>query len=327
MTRAPSEDVVAPDCANLRQGDVVELLRLSVVVDVNGQEELDTPSGVAVLSQTCDVVQPSKKRCLVAPVIEADQTVLENARKGRKPLHLFLRSTSSSAAPRVADMELATSVPKEMLVGLRLISHYSANPSDKDAGKVAARVGRAFGRFPFPGEVYPAFGELRSRAQRRSGTESPFGKVIDLMDDLRVGADQWLAPGRRLTLCVVVPEELLAPTDDYDSSWVWGPERVRGIRPGESPGSLSLHRVCELILENVAGDRTTLANLWIEFGERVQVELLQPALSSEVRAFAVEVLSDSEMTVRRYHETESLDLEVLSDSSWDAGGSTVPPGS
>src|SRR5450830_600903 len=36
----------------------------------------------------------------------------------------------------------------------------------------------------------------------RSGSESPFGKVIDLVEDLRVAADQWPAPGRRLTRLV-----------------------------------------------------------------------------------------------------------------------------
>ncbi len=323
MTDAPSADTVGPGCANLRQGDVVDLPRLPIVVGEVQVDPRETPRGVAVLSQTCDVVQPGKTRCLVAPVMDADADEIADARKGKKPLWLCLESSSGDVPARIADIELATSVPKDVLVGRRVLARYAENPSDAQAGKIAARVGRAYGRFPFPDEVYPVFGELRSRAQSRSGTPSPFGQTVDLVDDLRVGADQWPAPGRRLTLYVVVPEGLLAPVEDLDPGWTWDANRVLGLRRGDALGSIPLHRTCELILANVAGDRTTLAHLWQHFGERVRVDLLEPRLGPEVVEFAVEVLADSEMSVRQYRRTESLDLDVLSDSSWQAPDDAV----
>lgn len=277
---------------------------------------LEAPRGVAVLSQTCDVVQPSKTRCLVAPVVDADEGQVADARKGKKPLWLCLESSNGEAPACIADIELATSVPKDVLVGRKVLARYAENPSDARAGNIAARAARALGRFPFPDEVYPVFAELRSRVQKRSGTPSPFGQVVDLVEDLRVGADQWPVPGRRLTLYVVVPEELLVPMEDLDPSWAWEAARVLGLQRGEALPSMPLNRTCELILVNVPGDRTTLANLWQHFGERVRVELLEPRLGVEVAEFAVEVVVDSEMSVRQYRRTESLDLEVLSDSSW-----------
>lgn len=323
MTTAPRSSTVQPGCANLRQGDVIDLPQLSVVSGEAEMSVLDTPHGVAVLSQTCDVVQGSKTRCLVAPVMNADPGEVADARKGRKPLWLYLESTDGAPPARIADMQLATSVPKDLLVGRVVLARSAENPSGAEAGRLAARVGRAFSRFPFPDEVYPVFSELRSRVQKRSGTESPFGQVVDLVEDLRVGADQWSNPGRSLTLYVLVPEELLVPPDDLDPTWTWDANRVLGIRPRELLDSLALNRTCELILANRQGDRTTLARLWQRFGELVRTELLEPRLSGEVVEFSVEVLADSEMSVRQYRRTESLDLEVLSDSSWQLSDAAV----
>jgi hypothetical protein len=299
-------ELVAADCVNIRQGDIVD--------------DDATPLGIAILSQTCDVVQRSKVRCLVAPVIEADEQSLREARKGRKPLHLYLEPGSalgpgSVLLPCIVDMEQARSVLKGDLAGKRLLARYVPEASSSHAGEVAARVGRAFNRFPFPDEVYPFFAKLRKHVQSKSGTPSPFGLVIDLVDDLRIRADQWTEPGRKLTLYVVVEQERLIPRDDYDPGWQWGNARVQGVSAGEELDALKLTRVCELILANDGGDSTSLANLWARFGECIVSELLHPSLNSEVVACLVEVLSDQEMTYRQYQRTVSLDLEVLSDST------------
>jgi hypothetical protein len=303
---------VAEDCVNLRQGDVV-----NGVATPAGMEE--APLGVAILSQTCDVVQRSKSRCLVAPVIPSDANLLRDARKGRKPLHLYLDSGSKDGpAPCIVDMERAVSVSKSELSGARLSARYVVEESSSRAGDLAARIGRAFNRFPFPNEVYPFFGELRSRVQSKAGTPGPFGQVVDLVSDLRISSDQWPKAGRRMKLYVILTEELLIPRDDYDPGWVWGNERVLGLTTKDRQESLTLNRVCELILANESGDSTTRAVLWGIFGERLVSELLRPKLSVEVVQCDVDVVSDSEFTYRQYLRTESLDLEVLSDSSLTA---------
>nr|WP_254455267.1 hypothetical protein [Paenarthrobacter ureafaciens] len=274
--------------------------------------ELETKAGVAILSQTCDIVQSSKSRCLVAPVLDATPQDLSDARKGRKPLLLYLEAGVEGHSVHVADMEMATSVPKALLVGRKLLARYGNMESEPGTRIIAARVGRAFSRFPFPDEVYPVFKDLRSRVQSKAGTQSPFGKVVDFVADLRVSSDQWQDPGRHLTLYVIVPEDRLIPIEDMDHSWEWDPERVQGLKRGETEHQLDLNRVSTLILENAEGDSTTLAHLWAKFGQLIQDSLLRPALNSEVVSFDVEVLSDVEMTYQRFNQTESLDLDVLS---------------
>lgn len=308
-----TDQVVSDDCLNLRQGDVVDLGSLVLAGAPDGSPEvIKTEAGVAILSQTCDIVQPSKTRCLVAPVINPDKRDLSDARKGRKPLLLFLESEKEVSHAHVADMERATSVPKALLVGCRVLARYGVEASENGTRVIAARVGRAFSRFPFPDEVYPVFKDLRGRVQTKSGTESAFGKVIDLVTDLRVSSDQWAEPGRRMTLFIIVPEAQLIPIDDIDPNWEWGLDRVRGLKQGETEAGLDLNRVATLILENSGGDATALARLWAKFGELLHDTLLQPSLNNEVISFEVEVLSDVEMSYQRFRQTESLDLDVLS---------------
>ena len=320
MSDATEGHVVANDCSNLRQGDVVELPGFHLT-DENGEPEfVATPAGVVVLSQTCDVVQVSKTRCLVAPVlINPSNAALSSARKGQKPLHLYLASDAAEPACCIADMERAVSVLKSQLSGSRLVARYVAESSGSAARSVALRVGRAFSRFPFPDEVYPAFNKLRKQAQDKAGTEGNFGRVLDLVEDLRVSADHWVGQNRSLTLHIVVSEEHLVPLDELDPNWQWTPSRVAGFNSGDIMSRLSLDRICGLLLANLSGDRTTLAHLWRIFGEAVEKHLLAPMLDAEVSHFAVEVLSDTEMTFSQYQRTESLDLEVLSDSKSDSG--------
>ena len=135
-----------------------------------------------------------------------------------------------------------------------------------------------------------------------------------MVTDLRVAADQWSAPGRSLTLYVIVPEAHLIPAEDADPGWAWESERIVGLKQSDTEDRVDLNRVSALIIENSDGDATTLLHLWRMFGRLIRDTLLQPALDDEVVAFEVEVLSDVEMSYQRFTRTESLDLEVLSNS-------------
>lgn len=316
MSDAATAELVADDCSNLRQGDVIALRGIPMPRAGEESEMVDTPKGIAILSQTCDVVQPTKARSLVAPVLsDPSDGAFSSARKGQKPLHLYLESSAAEPTRCIADMEHAVSIPKATLVGLPIVARYVEQASGQTARSVAWRVGRAFSRFPFPDEVYPAFSKLRGQAQDKAGSAGNFGRVLDLVEDLRVSADQWSGPGRNLTLYIVVAEERLIPADDMDPGWHWSPTRVAGLRADEGDAGLSLDRVSELILANLDGDESSLAHLWRLLGETIQAKFLSPMLSDEVMSFDVVVLSDSEMTFRQYQRTESLDLEVLSDST------------
>ena len=128
-----------------------------------------------------------------------------------------------------------------------------------------------------------------------------------------MSADQWESPGRRLRLHVIVSSELLIPDEDADLAWAWA--RVVGGRAQESLGSLTIDRVCELLLLNIDGDRTSLLHLWRQFGQSLHASLIAPYLNDDVVAVEIEVVSDVDFTYRDLNRSESLDLETISDSA------------
>lgn len=295
---------------DLRQGDVS---RLSPLGQSGAAVGLSPESDclVALLSQTCDAVQSSKFYCLVAPVIEATPADVSAARKGKRPLLLFL-DDAAGAGPWVADIERAFPVVKSQLLESIRVARCVDSASSNEARWLGARIGRVFSRFPFPNEVFPVFAKLQDRLRARSGTAGNLGQVIDLVAEIRVSANQWDAPGRRLKVHVIVPSQLLIPMEDADPSWTWS--RVKGWRTSDTPGALPIDRVCELILASQAGDLTSLMHLWHELGQSLDAVFLQPRLDSEVTQIEVAVVPDLEFTHQDIASSESLDLETLSDS-------------
>lgn len=300
------------DVGSLRQGDVIDVAWIPAVAGKSA-DKWETPLGVVILSQTCDVVQVTKRNCLVAPIIEATAAEISAARKGRSPLLLHLPAMNGGNA-LVADMGCAASIPKDVLRGRQLVSRTAGQDSETGARSLGLRIGRAFNRFPFPDEVYPSFGKLRSKVQSSANGSGAFGAVIDLVEDLRVSADQWIQEGRKLTLYIVVPTRYLIVAEDADPDWRWAVPYVIGLRGSEMIDGMALTRVSELLLKNLQGDRTTLLRLWEEWADAVRRELLAPALDAEVVAFEVTLLTDEEFTLANWKRTESLDLEVLSNS-------------
>jgi hypothetical protein len=69
--------------SNLRQGDIIRAHLGGIGKTVGITED---PCCVAILSQTCDVTQPSKQYCLVAPAAQIEDHLHRAALKGRKPL-------------------------------------------------------------------------------------------------------------------------------------------------------------------------------------------------------------------------------------------------
>lgn len=296
---------------DLRQGDIVVVDPIGqggTAVGLNG----DAAARVAILSQTCDVVQPSKNYCLVAPVIEASGAEMSAARTGRKPLLVYLNDASGNG-PWVADIGRAFSLGKSQLSAGKLIAHVGQSASGADARRLGARIGRAFSRYPFPDEVYPVFTKLQDRLRAKAGTAGNLGKVIDLVDEIRVSADQWEKAGRSLRLHVIVSGELLISEEDADPNWSW--TRVSGMTSQDVPGNLTINRVCELLLANLRGDQTSLLHLWAEFGQALYRSLIEPCLNEEVVSVEVEAVSDIDFTYLDMRQSESLDLETLSDST------------
>ncbi|WP_277959303.1 hypothetical protein [Frigoribacterium faeni] len=325
MTKGePVEDIRV-----LRQGDVLDVSWLPAS-DGNTPTQLATPDGVVVLSQTCDIVQ-NKPTCLVAPILRADAAGISRARKGQSPLVLLLAGTDSTP-DQLADLARITSVPKTFLLGKKLLSSLGVGDQDVSARNLAERIGRTFTRFPFPDEVVPAFQKFKKKTQNAVGGEGAFGWILDRVESLRLGADQWPEPARNLTLHFVISSRYLMGLDDADPDWDWTTSRVHGRRRSEQRSTLTLDRVTQLLQANIAAledapdtvDMTTILYLWEEWVTRIGADLFRLE-GDAIATLTVNLISDLEFTYADWKRSESLDLDVLSDSRNPEPTGQVPP--
>lgn len=315
---------VVTSTRDLRQGDVLNVPALPGL-EAGAAVLHEAPAGVVIISQTCDVVQAgqSKRNVTVAPLLESpDGQIVSAARRGRSPLLLHLKGTEGSPEA-IADLQRAGSLPKDALIGSQLIGRHTDGDSTVDARNLAQLVGRAYSRFAFPDAVHPVLEKMRRKARDTAGTASAFGRVIDHILELRITADQWDGPGRRLTLYAIVDARVLIFEEDVDPSWVASTSTINGLKPGEKLDLLSLTRVSELLADccdsfdadAASANPTTILRLWEAWALCTKTQLLDSQTNAEVTEIDFLVQNDEEFTLAKWRHTASLDLEDLSDST------------
>jgi hypothetical protein len=113
-----STTVSAPvDCSAWRQGDVFYTDRIWVT-NVNAHPEcVDTPDGIAVISQSCDASRSDRDRIQVSPVVKLESaTMRAEIESGRRINYASLKGISQE---HFADLSCFSTLPKSALNGLR----------------------------------------------------------------------------------------------------------------------------------------------------------------------------------------------------------------
>ena len=118
-----------PEGQEMMQGDWVRLaapFQLPACPD-------EPVSDVVIISQTCDVVQKTRKCILVAPIVQTSEDNYREAARGKRPL--LLAFPAQDDAPVVL-LEHATSVPKTLLADALLVRRMSCEPGTLHEGLV-----------------------------------------------------------------------------------------------------------------------------------------------------------------------------------------------
>lgn len=311
MSAAAADPVATMDWSAAAQGDIVELGRIGYWSGdpEGGVEYLDTPHGVVLISQTCDLVQVgTKSRVLVAPLVACTKAELSEIRKGQRPLRVLVGSTLD----RVADLERMTTIPRNTLSGARVLDRTLKEQSGKAAGELAARIGRAFSRFAFPNGVHETFRKLQRKITEGYTRQSQFAAVLKRVEEFRVECDDWNRPGRELMISVIVPADYLPPADTKPDNWTWSAQTVTGARNSVRPEQLDLESISALILQNATAENdSALVELWNLWGERLRAGWLEQT-DDEVVSITLEVVSAAEFTYERYVGSVPLDFSTLS---------------
>ncbi len=306
--RTPIGDLI--DWKGAAQGDVVALAKLVYWTGADGDyESFDTPHGVVLLSQTCDLVQ-NRERVLVAPVIELDASTMKQVRKGKKPLHVEVGSSHD----RVADIERMVSLPRAALAEAVVAEHSVDERSGEDADRLSARIGRALYRYAFPDEVHDALRKFNRKITDGYGKETAFAKVLGMVDEMRISCPNWGLPGRALRIHAIVPGKLLPPADMVPTGWEWSDQTVTGVHPSEKEPQVNLERASELILLNIGSSNdAALVRLWAVWTDQLD-KVIDHKSSAEVASITIETVSGAEFTWDDFKASETLDFSILSDS-------------
>lgn len=292
------------------QGDILTVDQLWLWSDDSGPARVATPEGVALVSQTCDIVNVRQDDLLlVAPVRTCEPAEWSNVRKGRKPLLVLVGGDLS----RVADLERVVAVPRSVLTRFAVRDKTAATQSGAEASLLAKRIGRAFSRFAFPDAVHASLARLQKKVFESYGKQSNFAWSLSLLEEFRISCDDWDRDGRSITVYALVPANSLPPADQRPDEWRWSTETVSGLKRSEvRPELLSLERICELLKANLEDGRTAaVIELWRRWEDLVARTYLNET-DIHVDAIRLEVLSAAELSYEDYLETEALDFSTLS---------------
>ncbi|MGN8027169.1 hypothetical protein [Microbacterium sp. 22242] len=276
-----------------------------------GSELVDCPDGVVIISQTCDLVRPVERpNIVVAKAVRLDPGVANDALRGKRPRWVAVREEPDVV---FADLEMISSISKS--AALELSVERSIPDHQWDAQRrFAQRVGRRFSRLALPDNVVPWFGGLSDLVLSKAGKpNSPVGRAIEAIAEIRVAADDWTRIGASVDLYIVLepgelpmlpdePEEWTPSSSDEKSlrTMAGVAERLfpaNGVRPSGAERNALWWRVAEFVQEII-----------VPTGPFAQVSAVKEAIAS----VAVSIVDETEFTMAQYRRSDELDLSHLS---------------
>lgn len=300
----------------LAQGDILPTVRgidriLHSIYDP-GSSAIETPLGVAIVSQTCDIVRmsPDRSEIQVAPIERLDEPKLSAARDGRMPRFVPVPGGGGNA---FVDLDHIVSVPK---VDLAQYESVTGCRSDAERRALGQAIGRKFSRFPFPDEVSEQIARLiKSVRDKYDRPSSSIGRVLRRVMEVRLEAEStWSDPDSEIRLIVVCnPREI--PTFEEPPEL---PPQLRGQLRLDPSGTsvLPSSRLAEM-LENAYedGDRTRVYFLWQALVDSWadQCNRVTPKTGTgNPHRFVGEFLEAGEFSLVRVRASEILDVDNLS---------------
>ena len=170
----------------------------------DAEETTDNIVGLAVISQTCDIVRRTGGRSFVAvcPLIKVPVEELSAIRKGRRPYFTDVENVDEDV---FADLRRIMSVHKDIL---QTWERQAGFKDDITRLRFAAALERKFGQFAFPNDFDKATKEFRERVwSRHAKPKSEPGKVYRSLVQIRFSAEpNWAAEKREVKVVAIMKE-------------------------------------------------------------------------------------------------------------------------
>ncbi len=291
-----------------RQADRFRLLQIALIGADGQPEVVDTPDGVALVSQTCDAVLTHRPYVQVAPIVTLSGNAARAARDGKQSQYAHLPDLGDD---KFADLDRVSTVSKTALLDLRTGAGVAGDAAIR---RFAGAIARRFGRFAFPDEVSDAMKALRDLVQSKaSKPTSPFGQVLKHVAELRAESRDWSHPAPEITLSFVVKPGALPTLPDDDPGAM--PASVRKYQPDEGSAQAKLTAIAEALTGPEAWSSQERHWLWTMLADAAALHCNGRATAAPEATrptFFGEVVSADSFSLTRSRRSEIVDLDHLS---------------
>lgn len=306
-------DVTSPEAGEVvyQQADVLTTVTSIAITGPDGSPLMvQCPAGVAIISQTCDVVLPNRDLIQLAKLVQLPESTAKEAIDGKRPRYVHLPAYGSNW---FADLDHISTAPKALLattVPQRGVA------TDNEIRGFGRAVARKFGRFAFPDEVTPWLSPLEKVLSSRSRKESsPEGRALNNIAEIRVEAvGGWGAPPYDLVLVFITEVGALPVLEDDDV-----PEIPTELGTWLYDGDREVCRTAADVANRLAVTASPVEQYWLwgALGEAWAAKCQPQAgvpdeVRRAVRSVTAEVVAADEYPLSRVRRSEQLDLDHLS---------------
>lgn len=277
-----------------RQGDYLPSIERLFSLDSGGNPLMrETPLGVVLMSQCCDLARTGSGDPVAAAVVALEGQAAKLATSGHQPRYAPLEWLGGDL---FADFSLTGSVQHAAVVA----ADRTSVPSTTDRIMFAARVSRRFGRFAYPDEIQPFLTPIRSKIRSKARSEnSPLGRCLKRVVTIRIENEtDWDEPPPWNINLVVILADGELPT--------------AGSAAGRGSSSVSITDLADEIVQAAPGS-SGLELLWQQLADALLAEGLQAVDPTLVGSAISEVLEESEFSFARYRRSADLDVDDLSE--------------
>lgn len=160
--------------------------------------------GVAVVSQTCDIVRSCLKRPFVqvARLVSMTDEQIHEVRRLERPQFALIQSIADKNF--VADLDQIMTIEKSILVNWQRLDGCT---NDRERRHLADALARHKSRPALPDEFADAISNLAKRLRNQRGKNTQEGSAIEALNQIRVTAQpDWYAPDIQLHFWFVLKD-------------------------------------------------------------------------------------------------------------------------
>ncbi len=176
-----------------------------VAVDAESDAAESEVLGLAIVTQTCDIVRPCASRPFVevCPLVEVDEGRLREIERGKRPSYAYISGLRDRRL--VVDLDRVMTVEKSVVTAWTRVEGCR---TDDDARRLSLALARKRARFAYPDDFVAFASPLTKRMSSKHHKHSEEGRALRSLREIRVkAAPSWEADEVELSFWFIRNED------------------------------------------------------------------------------------------------------------------------